>query len=316
MIIDWHTHAHPPEQMRGREQDWSGSFSVSIERSLEEHEKAQIDLCVVSNAVHYIVGKPPAEALSLVKRWNEYAAEVQQKHADRVVSFASTVPAGGSEYIKELERAIRQYGLHGVLINSSHEGIYPDSDDALPFWELMNELQVPVMMHAPSRSLGGKLMDPCRLASSLGRPMDEAVALARLIVLGTLERFPKVKLVVSHLGGGICEYIGRMDYAYEFGDEGSFLTGGPYEPLCITKSPIEYLKGIYLDTVSYHAPAVLCAMQTVGARHLLFGSDAPPMLPLLPRAKRLIEELAISDEDRQAIFYGNAAELLGLKVGA
>ncbi|MFI5268767.1 MAG: amidohydrolase family protein, partial [Chloroflexota bacterium] len=292
--------------------EWGLGFPVAIERLLEAHEAADIDFCVVSNPVHYVKGKPEAEQLRLVWRANEYAAEIQQRYPDRIVALASTIPGGGPEYVKDLERAIRDYKLRGVLINSSHEGRYPDTDAATPFFELMNELRAPIMVHAPASSFGEDLMRPCRLISSLGRPFDEALSLARMIVLGVLERFPDLNLVVSHLGGGISEFIGRMDYAYEFGDAGAFLTGGPYEPLCITQKPSLYLQRVYLDTVSYHAPALLAAMYTVGASHLLFASDAPPMLPLLPRAKKLIEELPISPNDKQLIFRDNAAGLLGL----
>ena len=65
-----------------------------------------------------------------------------------------------------------------------------------------------------------------------------------------------------------------------------------------------------MDTVAYHPPAVMCAYQTVGAKQLLFGSDAPPLLPLLPRAKQIIEELPISEAEREDIFGQNALRLL------
>jgi aminocarboxymuconate-semialdehyde decarboxylase len=80
--------------------------------------------------------------------------------------------------------------------------------------------------------------------------------------------------------------------------------------MLITKRPSEYLKALYMDTVAYHPPAVLCAYHTVGAKHLLFGSDAPPLLPLLPRAKKIIEELPVTAAEREDIFANNAAKLL------
>jgi predicted TIM-barrel fold metal-dependent hydrolase len=64
--------------------------------------------------------------------------------------------------------------------------------------------------------------------------------------------------------------------------------------------------------VSYHPPAIMCAYETVGAKQLVFGSDAPPMLPLLPRAKRIIEELPIGEAERDDIFSRNALTLLEL----
>ncbi|HEX9787812.1 MAG TPA: amidohydrolase family protein [Candidatus Binatia bacterium] len=57
--------------------------------------------------------------------------------------------------------------------------------------------------------------------------------------------------------------------------------------MLIARRPSEYLRDLYLDTVAYHPPAVMCAYQTVGAKRLLFGSDAPPLLPLLPRARKV-----------------------------
>jgi aminocarboxymuconate-semialdehyde decarboxylase len=224
------------------------------------------------------------------------------------VVFTSTLPCGGKVFLKELERAIVECGLKGVLINSSHHGAYPDDDEAGPFFELVTSLDIPVMTHAPSVGFGEERMREYRLASSVGRPFDECLAISRMIVRGVFEKFPKLKFVGCHLGGGICEVIGRMDYAYELGDKVSGL--GTYEPMFITKRPSDYLKALYMDTVAYHRPAVMCAYQTVGAKQLLFGSDAPPLLPLLPRAKNIIEELPIPHSEREDILGRNALRLL------
>jgi len=274
---------------------------------LEAHERTGIDLCVVSNTIHYLREKTAAESLAFLRRWNEYGAEIQQKYQGRIVVFSSTLPCGGEPFLKELERAIVEYGLKGVLINSSHQGAYPDDDEARPFFELVTGLGIPLMMHAPSVGFGEERMREYRLASSVGRPFDECLAISRMIVRGVFERFPGVKFVGCHLGGGICEVIGRMDYAYTLGDKASGL--GTYEPLLITKRPSDYLRGLYMDTVAYHPPAVMCAYQTVGAKRLLFGSDAPPLLPLLPRAKQIIEELPITAAEREDIFGRNAIRL-------
>ena len=164
------------------------------------------------------------------------------------------------------------------------------------------------MMHAPSVGFGEERMLDYRLASSVGRPFDECLSIARLIVRGVFERHANLKFVGCHLGGGICDVIGRMDYAYELGDRASGL--GPYEPMLITKKPSEYLREIHMDTVCYHPPALACAYQTVGAKKLLFGSDAPPLLPLLPRAKQIIEDFPLTDDERADIFSRNALRLL------
>ena len=129
---------------------------------------------------------------------------------------------------------------------------------------------------------------------------------------GVFERHQNLKFVGCHLGGGICDVIGRMDYAYELGDKASGL--GPYEPMLITKKPSEYLKKLYHGYGRLSSAGVMCAYQTVGAKQLLFGSDAPPLLPLLPRAKQIIEELPITEAEREDIFGWNALKLLQRQV--
>jgi aminocarboxymuconate-semialdehyde decarboxylase len=306
MIVDWHAHVYPPEL--ARERRWGGITPLTIENLLEAHENAGIDLCVVSNTIHYLKDKSNEESLAFLRRWNEYGAEIQQKYRDRIVVFTSTLPCGGAPFLRELERAITQLGLKGVLINSSHHHAYPDDDEARPFFEMVTALGVPMMMHAPSVGFGEERMRDYRLASSVGRPFDECLSIARLIVRGVFERHADLKFVGCHLGGGICDVIGRMDYAYELGDKASGL--GPYEPMLITKKPSEYLKRLHMDTVAYHPPAVMCAYQTVGAKQLLFGSDAPPLLPLLPRARRIIEDLPLTEDERADILGQNALRLL------
>jgi hypothetical protein len=132
--------------------------------------------------------------------------------------MASTVPYGGDKFLREFERAIKEDGLKGAWITSSLQGKYPDDDEAMPFFQLAQELDVPVVIHPPSVGFGEERMRDYRLASSIGRPMDGALAIARLIVRGVFEKFPKLKLVGTHLGGGICEMIGRMNYATAAGE--------------------------------------------------------------------------------------------------
>ena len=147
-----------------------------------------------------------------------------------------------------------------------------------------------------------------RLASSVGRPMDGALAIARMIVSGVLEKFPTLKVVGTHLGGGICEMIGRMDYAYTLGDEVYFL--GRYEPMLINHKPSHYLKMMYLESTSYWVPGARCALESVGADHFIFGTDAPPLKSLKAEGVELIKKLGLSPEDERKVYCENARKLL------
>ncbi len=319
MILDWHSHIYTPEEAADDMRTYDGKDGPSwgergcpmvLENFLRAHEESRIDISVVTNAAHYLKGKRDSEELGSVQAWSDYAAKVQQDHKGKLYSFATILPCRGPAFAKETERAIKELGLKGVFIHSSHKGQYPDDDEARPFWELIQDLDVPVMIHPPHLGFGEERMKEYRLASSIGRPFDLCLALGRLIVRGILEDFPRLKIVASHGGGGICETISRMDYAYELQDEAFFL--GPYKPMKIRKKPSDYMKMLYMDTVCYNTPAAKMVLEWLGPDHVLYGSDAPPLTSLKPRAIKLVQDLDIPAADKDKIFWSNARKLLKL----
>jgi len=305
MKIDWHSHVSPPEI-----NEENRTPQMEIGHSLEVHDAAGVDLVVVTNAMHYVKDLDADRTLDAVRRSDDFLADIARTHPERTICFTTTIPNDDDRYLSQLETAVKEMGLRGVFIHSSHQGHYPDEGRARPFWELCRALDLPVFIHAPSSTFGEECMSMYRLISSLNRPFDECLAIARLIVSGMLERMPGLKIVGAHVGGGISSVIGRMDYAYELGDYVHFL--GPYEPVNITKKPSEYLKDIYMDTACYHFPALVAALMTVGPDRLLFGTDAPALVPLLPGCVDLVNQLDIPEEQRDRIFWGNAAQLLNL----
>jgi aminocarboxymuconate-semialdehyde decarboxylase len=305
MIIDFHTHVAPPE-IRERSL-WRGKCPMTIENVLDAQQEAGIDRTVISYPYHELREMDAPAQLAAIARHNRYLASLQDRH-QTIYALACASPYGGDAFLKELERAVRQDGCKGAMIMSSLPGHYPDDDDAFAFFALASELDVPVFVHPPHVGFGEERMRDYRLASSIGRPMDSALAIARLIVRGMFEKLPKLKLVGSHLGGGICEMIGRMDYAYNLQEEAYFL--GPYEPMLIRHPPSHYLRMMYLESTCYHVPAARCALETVGADHFIFGTDAPPLKVLKRAGLAVIRELKLPPADEQKVFSGNAARLL------
>src|SRR2546421_10331485 len=142
VIIDWHSHIYTPEEAAddlGTHDGKSGpkwgerGCPMVLENFLDAHYKNGIDISVVTNAAHYLRGKAKHEELPAVQKWSDYAADLQQKYKGTLYSFATILPCGGPAFIKETERAIRELGLKGIFIHSSHKGHYPDDDEARPF---------------------------------------------------------------------------------------------------------------------------------------------------------------------------------------
>ena len=310
MIIDWHTHIYPPSETS--KPVWKGRCQMTIERVLEAQEKVGIDLTVVSNPLHYLRKASREDALASIEESNRYLAGLQDKYAGRILALAASVPGGGDDYLKELERAVTQDGLNGVFVNSSHQGAYPDDPEARDFFKLATELDIPVVIHPPSVGYGEERMQDFRLASSVGRPFDSCLTLARLILYGVFEQFPTLKVVATHLGGGISEIVGRLDYNYALQEEGFYTRPKDSEAMLIKHPPSHYLKQIYLDSVSYHLPALKCGLETVGVDRLVFGTDAPPLTPLKQRGLDLVRSLDLSPDDIDKVLSGNAKRLLKL----
>jgi aminocarboxymuconate-semialdehyde decarboxylase len=298
LIIDWHTHVYPPAE--AAKPVWQGRCPMTIENVLAAQERTGIDVSVISNTLHFIRRASPKAALAAIEESNRHLADMQHKHASKIYGLASAVPGAGDDHLKELERAIKDDGLKGVLINSSFQGAYPDDAEARPFFTLVTALDVPVFLHPPPVGFGEERMRQFRLASSIGRPFDSCLALARIILYGVLDEFPRLKLVASHLGGGICEMLGRLDYNYELQQQGFYTRGEDSERMLISRPPSEHLKMIYFDSVSYHLPALRCAIDTIGVDHMLFGTDAPPLTPLKQRGLDLIAGLGLDARGERA----------------
>ncbi len=303
MIIDCHAHLMPRSWYNPK----SPKSIFDIDGLFKEQEESGVDITVFGN--NWIRSPDGADALRVVREFNEHAAELTAQHPARLLGLACSVPFDDGQILKETERAIKEYELKGIMINSSVNGEYLDSPRAVPFFELVSDLDVPLFVHPPKFTIGNEKMEIFRLPEMLGRPFDTTLSLTRFIFTGGFEKFPKLKMVCAHVGGALPMLPGRYGFGYELRNDDSF---GPWEPDVMTRPPASYMKQLYFDTVCYHPPAVQCAIDTIGVDHVVFGSDSPPVPIPLKRAVATVAGLRISETDKQKILGGNAARLLGL----
>ena len=303
MIIDCHAHLMPQSWFHPK----SPKSIFDLDALFREQDESGVDITVFGN--NWIRSPEGADPLRVVQEFNEHAAALTAKHPQRVLGLACSVPFDDDKILKETERAIMQCKLKGIMINSSVNGEYLDSPRARPFFQLVSDLDVPLFVHPPKFTIGNEKMEMFRLPEMLGRPFDTTLSLTRFIFTGGFERFPKLKMVCAHVGGALPMLPGRYGFGYELRNDDSF---GPWEPDVMTRPPASYMKQLYFDTVCYHPPAVQCAIDTVGIDHVVFGSDSPPVPIPLIRAVDTVRQLKVSTDDKQKIFGGNAAKLLGL----
>jgi aminocarboxymuconate-semialdehyde decarboxylase len=130
---------------------------------------------------------------------------------------------------------------------------------------------------------------------------DTTLAAARLVFSGVVERFPRIRWVLGHLGGAIPYIAERLDRGYE-----AF-------PECrahIRRPPSTYLKEFYYDTVNFDSAALALAVEFAGVERLLAGSDYPHRIGSLRAMRESIERLQLPASDRARVLGDNAAGLL------
>jgi aminocarboxymuconate-semialdehyde decarboxylase len=274
----------------------------NVDLRLRDMEKAGMDMQVLSLSIPSVDAFPPEEGMSFAQMVNEELSKISRKFPDRFVFFATTPLKAGKAAIIELDRAVKELGARGIILGSNIDGKPLDSLEFRVFFSPVAELDVPILIH-PMTPAGNDAMNDYRLAPMIGFEMDLCLATVRIVMGGILRDFPNLKFIISHLGGAIPYLTERIENCFK---------AYPECRVHIQDSPKNYLKKIYLDTVSFHKPALMCAYAFPGPRRLILGSDYPHVIGDIGRSVSSIQDLEIPDEEKEWIFSGNLKSLLKL----
>lgn len=250
----------------------------------------------------------PDKAVDLSKACNDGMAALVAAFPERFAGAAAYLPMNNMDAaMKELERAIEDLKLSGVLIYSSINDKPLDSPEFVPLFEKMAGYDLPVWIHpysGPTKPYyPGEEESKYNLTGIVGWPHATTMAMLRLAGSGLLERLPNLKFLTHHSGGTVPYLINRIEYS-PFG----------YGPL--TGSITDSLKRFYNDTaVQGNTANLMCAHTFCGAGHMLFGTDFPMAdVAMVKRVIRSIEEMEVPASEKQMIFSENARGLFRLKL--
>ncbi len=272
-----------------------------IEVRLDKIKQNKIDMQILTTPHPGVDRFSPGESAEMSRVINDGLAKVVKKYPKHFQALAMLPLIDTKLALKELDRAIFDLGLKGICMLTNIAGQTSDSDFLLPVYERAQSLGVPIFIH-PTTPVGAQVMKEWRLAIILGFEFDIMLSATRLAYSGILERFPELKFVIAHLGAGIPFLAARIDRGY-------------HDPTCgiKTKRPTsEYLKELHTDAVCFYQPALMMAYVFFGADRMVMGSDFPLPIGDLEAAVPSIEEMNISDEEKEKILGKNVERLLGL----
>ncbi len=279
---------------------------------LREMDDAGIDVQVLSLNSPGVEQLDPAEAVAVARATNDALAAAVRRHPDRLAGFAAVPAALPEAAADELERAVRDQGFKGAIVNGHVRGRYLDDPGFRPLLERAQALGVPIYLHptlppTPVRDVyyaGGGLSP--EVAGMFGMAgwgwhIETAVHVLRMILGGVFDRYPRLQVVIGHLGEGLPMMQNRLDDTL------------PPAATGLERSVAEYLRGNVHYTISgfnYLEPFKLLLAQ-VGADRIMFSADYP--YASMQAARAFLDQVPVGAEEREGIAHGNAEKLLKIE---
>lgn len=284
------------------------------ELRLMEMDRHGVELTILSMNTPAIQGILEVdEAIEVARKANDKLAGEIAKRPDRFAGFAALPMQDPAAATAELTRCVNDLGFKGAMVNGftqkavPESAIYYDIAEYRPFWAAVQELNVPFYMHPriniPSRALAYE-GHPWLYSAAWdfgGQTADHAL---RLICSGLFDEFPRLNMVLGHLGERIPYDVWRIDHLMS-------KDASRYP----AKKPIgEYLRSNFHITTSGHFrdSAFHCALAEMGVDRVLFSIDYP--FETMEDGASWFDDTALSDGDRLKIGRTNAIELFKLNM--
>lgn len=253
--------------------------------------------------------------LETCKAVNDNAAEIVKKSGGRLFATACVPPWGGKENLAEVKRCVEELGFVGVQLACHYGQLYLDDEVFEPYLAVLNELDVPVIVHHTPLPVEWKsVIDYQNLRREYGRIIDQGIAVGRELFSGMFDKFPNLRFIHTMFGGNWFAADSLLTpHAPNKGESLHRLatTGGEQ-----IKGYLE--RNIFFDMTHPHSwgkTQVEAALKINGADHYLFGSSFPVFRSWMNQGVEFLKhEIEVSDADRDAVLYGNAKRLFDLPI--
>jgi uncharacterized protein len=276
------------------------------DRRMAEMDAASIDMQVLSLNSPRIEQANVAEQVAIARESNDFLAEIVKKNPKRFAGLAALPVAVPEQAADELDRRIRQQGFKGALINGHSRGRYLDDKFFWPILERAEALNVPIYLHptVPPKPVADTLyggfspaVSGIFAATGWGWHIETSVHLIRMMLGGVFDRYPKLQVVIGHLGEGIPFMLPRLNRNL------------PKETTKLARPLSGYLReNVHYTFAGFNFPATfLDLLLEVGVERIMFSVDYP--YGSMAEARLFLDNIPVSDVDRERIAHGNAERL-------
>lgn len=278
------------------------------ELRLREMNEAGIDVQVLSHGAPSAQRLDPESAVTLARAANDRLRRTIDAHPDRFAGFAALPTPDPAAAADELERAVTKLGLQGAMVHGLTNGVFFDDKRFWPICERAQELDVPIYLHpaAPHPAVvevyyKDYVKDyPGILSAGWGFTVETATQGIRMVLSGVFDEYPRLKIILGHLGEGLPFMLWRINHALSRqGNRPSAFRDAFCEHFWITTSGF------------FSTPALICSMTEMGIDRILFSVDYP-YVENKPGVE-WVETLQISPDDKVKLLSGNVKRLLKLE---
>jgi 5-carboxyvanillate decarboxylase len=251
----------------------------------------------------------PTLATELAIVANDRLSDAVRAHPSRFAGLATIAPQAPAGAARELERSVTKLGLTGAIINSHTKGEYLDDPKFWEIFEAASSLNTSIYIHprTPAPEMLGPYLPHALVGASWGFAAEAGLHALRLIFAGVFDHFPKLQIVLGHMGEAIPFWLQRLDDTHQLSHR--IQTAGVKK---LKRRPSDYFREnfhVATSGVTSHS-ALKLTHEEIGADRLLFAVDYPYASG--SDAVESMDAAPLSTEDKNKIYHLNAEKLYGL----
>jgi predicted TIM-barrel fold metal-dependent hydrolase len=282
-------------------------------------DAAGIDLEVLSHVQPGIqLVEDVSVAIAVCAEVNNWLGDIVRTYPTRFAGFAMLPTQSPIDAADELERTVTEFGFNGALINGHTHGRHLDHPSFGPLLARAQALDVPIYIHPtdpPKEIVDAYYGDYApTLVPGWGWPVETGTHVLRMIAGGIFDRYPRLKIIIGHMGELLPYCLTRLNVSLTMGDWllGNEPGGGEASQQSMRKNVNYYMRHNVFVTSSgvFDQPVFECALAVLGIDNLMFSVDAPMRDSF--EATAFLANCTLSPADREKFSHGTAERLLRL----